>query len=365
MSDSPAIDLLRRRPWARWQLPELLAAHGLDGLPEQPFPHDGWSGSTLTMFERGDRRFILKRTSARLDWIVRATRDDDLREAWFASALVGSGPGGIRLTLADPYLGAAADGDGAAILMADLSAELLAWERPGHEPVVDLAILDDVLATLARLHLVGARMAHSIEAPWCPLAERLGLLTRPTAARYQAEGNPVGERFLAGWDAFERAASTSARDVIGGLSADPAPLVAALGRLPATFLHGDMKLANVATMTDGIGFIDWQMALRAPVAVELGWLLVSNVALLPEDPDALLERYRAASETIALDLDVDAELGDWETQKDLAILVGLLLRGWRKGLDAEAGLILPTGVSAIDDMAWWSDRAVEAAARRL
>ena len=31
---------------------------------------------------------------------------------------------------------------------------------------------------------------------------------------------------------------------------------------------------------------------------------------------------------------------------DLAILVGLLLRGWRKGLDAEAGVTLASGVSA-------------------
>ena len=57
--------------------------------------------------------------------------------------------------------------------------------------------------------------------------------------------------------------------------------------------------------------------------------------------------------------------GDWEAQLDLTWIVGLLLRGWRKGLDAEAGVVLPSRTSAADDLAWWSERALEAAQRRL
>jgi hypothetical protein len=49
---------------------------------------------------------------------------------------------------------------------------------------------------------------------------------------------------------------------------------------------------------------------------------------------------------------------------DLAMLVGLLLRGWRKGLDTAAGAVLASGMAAEDDLAWWCDRTV-AAARRL
>ncbi|MEX2011036.1 MAG: hypothetical protein WEF51_02235, partial [Chloroflexota bacterium] len=97
----------------------------------------------------------------------------------------------------------------------------------------------------------------------------------------------------------------------------------------------------------------------APIAVELGWLLVSNVAALPEPPEAVVERYRAAAATAGVDL------ADWETQLDLTWIVGLLLRGWRKGLDAEAGTPTGWGASGSDDLAWWSRRAVEAADRRL
>jgi hypothetical protein len=94
------------------------------------------------------------------------------------------------------------------------------------------------------------------------------------------------------------------------------------------------------------------MVMVAPVAIELGWFLVSNVASLPLPPDEILDRY-----WLGRDL-------DGSEQNDLAILVGLLLRGWRKGYDAEAGIALASGISAKDDLAWWCERAI-AASRRL
>jgi aminoglycoside phosphotransferase (APT) family kinase protein len=139
-------------------------------------------------------------------------------------------------------------------------------------------------------------------------------------------------------------------------------LLAALDRLPATLLQGDLKLANLGLASDGrIAIIDWQMAMVAPVAVELGWFLVSNAPSLPVGPEVVLAAYWQAMEAV----DGVAVVGDWSTQADLAILVGLLLRGWRKGLDVAAQATYPSGTRARDDLAWWCDRAVEAAARRL
>jgi hypothetical protein len=180
-----------------------------------------------------------------------------------------------------------------------------------------------------------------------------------------------------------------ARSLIAGLSEDPAPLLIALGRLPATGIHGDLNLANVALLDDGrVGLIDWQMTTLAPVAVELGWMLVSNSASLPLEPEAVMARYReTAARTARSSLRLGARFadgdpagtssltmpprgperttGDWDAQRDLTWIVGLLLHGWRKGLDAEAGVILGSGVRAADDLAWWSAQAVEAAGRRL
>jgi Phosphotransferase enzyme family len=372
--------------WRDRSLADLLEAHGLTGVPEHPFPTDGWSGSSFSSLELDGERFVLKRISPGRDWIVRATRDDDLREAWVAS--MGRPEGrwlqsfsGAVLT---PYLGAASDPDGGAvILMPDLSTELVAWERPAHEPVLDPIGADRFIDRIALLHtlpwsevLVPIAVEGTEPAPtppWCPLPERLTLLTRRSATGYAADGNPVGERFLAGWDAFDRFAPPAARDLLTRLGDDPAPLLAALAMLPDVGLHGDLKLANVALIDEErVAFIDWQMTLRAPIAVELGWCIVTNSAELPFTPEEVLRRYRDSLTWYAgrwgsgrRRHDVEGLAGDWALQVDLVAIIGLLLRGWRKGIDTDAGATLASGITAADDLAWWATKAVDAADRRL
>src|SRR5262245_24135190 len=180
-----------------------------------------------------------------MDWIVRATRDIALREAFVADRQ-------LRLVepLVAPYFGTGSAGEAIAILMPDLSGELFAWET-----AVDDATVHLTLDAIARLHAMPwaeyKATSPDWDWPWCPLPERLLLLTRPSAERYRADGNPVGERFLTGWDAYDRHAPVAAQALIERLSADPSPLLDALGRLPRTGLHGDLKLANVAPLDDG------------------------------------------------------------------------------------------------------------------
>ncbi|MEX2011035.1 MAG: hypothetical protein WEF51_02230, partial [Chloroflexota bacterium] len=130
------------KPWSNQSLAELLAANGLENAAEEPFPNDGWSGSQLSLLRRGDDRFVLKRTSWATDWIVRATRDSTLREAFVAAGELPL-PEGVM----GPYLGAAADGLGAAILMPDLSGSLFDWERQ-----INPDDLVRVLQSVAALH---------------------------------------------------------------------------------------------------------------------------------------------------------------------------------------------------------------------
>lgn len=368
------------RGWRDRTLLDLLTEFGLELLPEHDFPNDGWSGATFTSLLDGyGRRFVLKRTSMATDWIARATRDVDLREGWMAS--IGSRQLGWLRAEVVPYLGAGTDEDGVAILTPDLSNELIAWERPGHDPVIDDETLGRVLQAMARLH--ATPWSRTVEAalerdsqpppPWCPLPERLTLLAPLAAAQYQADGNPVGDRFSAGWDAFKRGAPPDAWDLVERLGADPSPLVRALETLPWVGLHGDLKLANIALLPDGeVGFIDWQMTMRAPIAVELGWFLVSNSGSLHLGPNDVLRGYRDALEWDSGRWGFGSEphdfsglAGDWDVQLDLTWIVGLLLRGWRKGIDAEAGVMLPSRVTAADDLARWAAHAVEAANRRL
>ena len=216
--------------WRDRTLLDLLTEHGLELSPEHAFPTDGWSGATFTgLVDPVGRHYVLKRTSLATDWIARATRDGELREGWLAARPTGAMAWLPRTSIA--YLGAAADGDGVAILMPDLSTELIAWERPGHDPVIDDPTFRRVIESIARLHAMpwsrvlesAAERENEPAPPWCPLAERLTLLTRPSATAYAAEGNAVGERFLAGWDAFDRRAPAAARELIDGLAENPAP----------------------------------------------------------------------------------------------------------------------------------------------
>ena len=353
-------DAADRRPWAGRELADLLGAHDLAGLPQEPLDHDGWSGADLRGIGRGDEHFVLKRTSWERDWIVRATNDADLREAW-AGSLFPVGSPWLPAELAGTCLGVARDGNGAALLMPDLGAELIPWERPERAGLNETTV-ERVLRAVAALHVgLASPPASWSAAPWCPWAERLLLLSPAAATRYQREANPVGDVFAAGWAAFDRLAPKGARRLVRELAADVSPLVEALGALPATVLHGDLKLSNTALVDDRVGLIDWEMVMLGPIAVELGWLLVSNVALLPEPPDVVLERYHG----IVVGYGDPDVIGDWEAQSELAILVGLLLRGWRKGADAEAGVVHPTGISAVDDLSWWCRRALEVAEHRL
>jgi hypothetical protein len=331
-------------------LSELLAAHGLTGTREEPMQHDGWSGAVMTRLTRADgARFVLKRDSLARDWIARETGDTaELREALLVRANA-SMPAPVTL----PHLGIARDADDVVLLMPDLTDVLIRWEQP-----IDVHTLEHVLSALAELHRDPWHAQLPRAFPWTDRSRRLLLLTRTAAAAYDAHGLPFGARFLRGWDAFDRMVGPPARDLVARLTADPSPLFAALDRLPSAGLHGDLKLGNVGLAADGsVPMIDWQMTMVAPAAVELGWFLVANVSGLPLPPDEVLERYRMAAGAPA-----DAR---WRAQRDLAVVVGLFLRGWRKGLDAEAGAAHPSGLSAEADLAWWGANAVAAASRQL
>jgi Phosphotransferase enzyme family len=379
-------------------LEDLLRNHRLDGVAEEPFHNNGWSGSRLTSLRRPEdgRRFILKRTSWSIDWIARSTRDHALREGFVAST-----PLPLPEPLVAPYHGAARDGTSVAILMPDLSAALLPWEGAPDEPPLEIAEVERILNAIARLHAmpwpIAAKPDSTTVWPSVPWRERLLLLSPTSAVELASEGVTAGTRFTAGWSAFERQATRAARALIARLDRDSSPLIAALETLPSTGLHGDLKLANIGFLDERrTCLIDWQMTALAPVAVELGWMLVTNSASLPESPEATIGRYRAALDAIAgtpivvaapfdpgvdypgsalrATLGPDASprfrsspevVGSWDAQLDLAWIVGLLLRGWRKGLDAEAGATLGSGTSAVDDLAWWCTKAVGAARRRL
>jgi hypothetical protein len=338
----------------------LLRRHGLAGT-EEPFPNDGWSGASMSRLRSADdRSYILKRDSLEHDWIARATADRPiLREAWFAA----HGPA-LPWPIRAPSLGAGWDNatGEVGILMPDLSDVLFDWDTPLTVPQLDRVL--DAMAAL-HAHPWGEALARGAD-HWTPWRERVTLICRSSLERPGPARDAVADRLLPGWDSWDRLATPAARAGIASLDNDPSPLLDALAREPRTLIHGDLKLANAGIAADGaVEVVDWQMVMLAPVEIEIGWFLVSNVNALPVRPEAVLARYAAAIQ-IAVGRAMDEGVGGayWlEADEDLAILVGLLLRGWRKGADAAAGVTLASGVTAAEDLAWWCERAVKAADR--
>ena len=238
MTDEPALvtaSLDPRRPWARGRARRAPRP----SRPRRPAgaarsPHDGWSGSTLTCSTGAIAGSSSSGPRRRRDWIVRATRDDELREAWFADALGVSRPDGSWIRLASPYSGARPTVTAPRSSCRTCPAELIAWERPGAHPAIPEGLLTGVLdgrraAPRRRPADVGQR-DHPVvprrRADHAADADR-----RPTVPGTRRTPSRPGS-----WPAGMRSTGSPPRlrrRLVASLAADPAPLVAALDALPA------------------------------------------------------------------------------------------------------------------------------------
>jgi hypothetical protein len=269
--------------------------------------------------------------SIKRDWIMRTTDDVDCREAAFAAA-DSELPDLIRV----PVAGVARDGGDHAILMSDITGDLIPPDAMVTERELDL-----IIAAVAALHATEP----PANVPWCDVERRLTLLTPAGASIARRYGHPVGAAIADGWTLFERHAPNDVVALIHGLFEDPSPLLRALASLPNAFLHGDLKLDNIGLDVRGrMWLIDWAMTLVAPAAVDLGWFLAINSRRLPVSLDEVMLRYADAA---------GVPTAQRERHDALTVLCGLLLRGWRKALDAREG--------EPAELVWWCERARDAA----
>jgi hypothetical protein len=324
-------------------VPSLLAACGITGV-EAAFASNGYSGARVTAIEHEGTRYLLKRVRYADDWIMQVVGDRACREAHFAvSPFVARLPAHVRA----PTLGAARDGDGFALLMQDITPLLLP-----DDGLLAQSTVDTVLRALAEMHA----------AFWDDDSDA-GFDLSLTQQRIRMTGPAVGDMLLTrgidigfsrGWQRFDALAPPNVAAVIRRLLGDPAPILDLLSKLPSTLLHGDAKFGNMGVDGDDLWLFDWAIVLRAPVAFELAWLLAVNSSRLPCSLDETLERYRAHLER-ALGAARYAA-ADWPAQQAATMLVGLMLYGWGKALDADAG--------RPQELSWWCAGA-DAAIRRF
>jgi hypothetical protein len=243
-----------------------------------------------------------------------------------------------------PTLGAARDGDGWALLMRDISPQLLPADG-----IIEADTLDRVLRRLAEMHAVfWEQSVDDAACDFCPTDVRLTLI-RPAVARLLRDRG-IDFGLGRGWARFDALAPPELVALVRRLHDDPAPLARIIDALPATLLHGDAKLANMGVEGDALWLFDWAMVGHSAVCVELSWFLAVNSSRLPLSLDDVIERYRTLLGT-ALGRERFAR-AEWPAQRAALMLIGVMEYGWGKALDADAG--------RPQELAWWCEGATQA-----
>lgn len=314
----------------------------------RPFaPADARSG---TYFERvvvDGERFVLKHVHLDDDFTMRVSGDLGCRplQVWRAG-LMDLAPEAIDHAVVAVASGDGRNGWGAALLLRDVTNELV--------PIGDAALSEEQHASfLDHLAVMSARAWG-----WHDDAQSGLALLRPEFRWSWFDHTSLdGERSLGwpervpelaaqGWQHFADRVPARVRRLTDALDHDPTALVDALRTTPWTFLHGDWKLGNLGTATDGrTVLLDWAYPGEGPVAHELAWYLALNRARLPigHTKESTIADLRSALERHGV---VTAVW--WDRQVGLCLLGALLQFGWEKAFGAD------------DELGWWCDRSLEA-----
>lgn len=332
---------LSPRPVAA-SLAELLA----DAVRREPFlTSDSKSGSTLERITVADGSTrILKHVHVDHDWTMRFNGDVGCHPAQvWASGLMDVLPERIDHGVIGVAAGLGRDGRGAAILMRDLSGAMV---PPGN----DVLPLDQHLTYLDDMARLSARtLGWRDDVGLVPLGNRWTWFNHASLQVEAARGwpDPVPKVAFGGWARFAERAPADVVAVVDALRRDPWPLVSRAQDSPQSFVHGDWKLGNVGTASDGrTVLIDWTYPGEGPCTFELAWYLAINRARMPQSKEDAIDRFRSslARERVAIE--------DWfDGQLALSLLAALVVFGWEKALGPD------------DELAWWCDRARDGAAR--
>jgi hypothetical protein len=306
---------------------------------------DSKSGSGFERVVIDGEPHIVKYVHVDHDWTMRFCGDLGCNplQVW-ASGLMDLVPQRIDHGMVGAAGGLGRNGLGAALLMRDLSDELV---PPGDTPL-DLEQHRCYLDTMAAL--AAASWGWVDDIGLVPLGHRWTWFSPANLEVERARGwpDPVPPIAADGWERFAERVPTDLVDVVTQLRIDPQPLLDAAATTPMCFVHGDWKLGNVGTAKDGrTVLIDWTYPGSAPVGHDLAWYLALNRARLPESKEDSIEALRSSLTVHGVDT-----AGWFDRQMAVCLLGGLVEFGWEKALgDA-------------DELAWWCERAY-AGARHL
>ncbi len=319
------------------------------------------SGSRLEQVQINDgqgTKLILKHVSLSSDWLMRVTNDRYCRSVTlWTHGLLDKLPSQIDHAI----IACTKDKDGWAILLRDVSGMLLPNTR------FSIASNAFMLQAMADLHATFFKSAElsKQDLGLCRLRDAYSMFSLRTGKQEINGTDEVPIRIVEGWEMVKTAVPSDVADLILDLVNDSTPLVEALSRYPHTLVHGDWRHANQGLQQNGhsrLILLDWQLAVHAPPAVELGRGLGTNSVFLPVSKEEAIAIYKRQ---LAQQLGSRFSESWWEPQLALALLGGFVQDGWAIALKATNWHV---GADARDhwraDLAWWTEQ-VRAGAKWL
>lgn len=307
-------------------------------------------GRSTAAFERvwiGGVPHIVKYLHLDHDFTMRVSGDLGCRpvRAW-AAGLLDAAPDLVDHAVVGAALGHGRNGWGAALLMRDVTAELLPQDGGLIDPDQHAAFIDHLAGFCAATW--GWRDDPVTGPGLLPYATRWAWFGHAAVDGERALGWPERAPQIAdeGWGRFADRAPAGLARLVDDLRHDPAPLAAALQQTPSCLLHGDVKASNAGRTPDGrTVLIDWAYVGEGPACHELTWHLALDRARLPVSKEATAVAFRQALERHGVDT-----APWWDRQLGLCLLGAVVQFGWEKAFDEDG------------ELAWWCDAAAAGSA---
>jgi len=308
-------------------------------------PADGKSTAVFERVSIDGQWYFLKRLSPDTDWIMRSTGDRVHRPylVW-AAGIMDRVPACIDPAVVAMEIEGEGDAAELRILMPDVAADLV----PEGDAPVPRAQHERFIDHMAQLCAAFWGFEDTVGG-LTTMAERLRCFCAANVARELAVAEPPGPIAAAdvGWREL-RSRSVLLTAVANAIWDDPSLLTVPLAATPVTFLHGDWKMGNLGSHSDGRTILlDWALPGSGPACWDLCWYVALNRARLPETKEATITRFGAALEQHGI-----ATGGWFGAQLDLCVIGMMAVFGWEKALGDE------------EELRWWERRVAEAADRQ-
>jgi hypothetical protein len=290
-------------------------------------PSVGASDSLFEKIKVDDQPFILKRMTVLSDWLTLGSHDYRCRSVQLRKHGVLDK---LQPSIDHAIIAACLDGGGYAMLMKNVSRDLINFGRP-----LMISEVKTLLDAFATIHATFWN-TDDLHDPALGLSDLKTLIE----AFWPTEHNPylwdtTGRE--KDWNILFDFVDPDVRDALLTLMNDPAPLYSALAVYPSTLIHGDLKPNNFAILpeTKQVVVFDWQLAGYASPFIDLHWFLTSFESATPFNS---IEYYR---QQLILRLDKQLNLEHWQSMLEVGYLAGVLRMGWIHAGTAHGGEKFP------------------------